>query len=208
MKKMKTVELFAGTQSFSKVVRELGHGTFCVELDEYFKANLHKNILEVTRKDLPKHIDILWASSPCTSFSVASIGSSWCGNYCPKRSKTALGMAYVLKTLELIKEIQKDNPDLIWFIENPRGVLRKMAFMDNLHRETVWYCQYGDKRAKPTDIWNNLEKWKGKCCYNGNKDCHHESAPRGSKTGTQGFKGSIDRSIIPPQLFHEIFKKI
>ena len=209
---MKTAELFAGTQSFSKVAKELGHETFCIELNDYFEADLHKNILDVTRKDLPKKIDILWASPPCTSFSVASIGSSWCGNYCPKRTETALGMAYVLKTLELIKEIKKDNPNLIWFIENPRGVLRKMAFMNNLHRETVWYCKYGDKRAKPTDIWNNLEEWNGKCCHNFKKNqpkhCHHEPAPRGAKTGTQGFSGSIDRSIIPPLLFKEIFEVI
>jgi len=207
-----TVELFAGTQSFSKVARELGHETFCVELNEYFKADLHSDILNIKRKDLPKKIDILWASPPCTSFSVASIGSSWCGNYCPKRVQTALGMAYVLKTLELIKEIKKDNPDLIWFIENPRGVLRKMAFMNELHRETVWYCQYGDKRAKPTDIWNNLNEWKGKTCHNFKKNqpkhCHHEPAPRGAKTGTQGFKGNMDRSTIPPQLFKEIFEVI
>lgn len=202
---MKTLELFSGTQSFSKVARELGHETFCVELDEYFEADLHRDILNVKREDLPKKIDILWASPPCTSFSVASIGSSWCGNYCPKRVETALGMAYVLKTLQLIKEIKKDNPNLIWFIENPRGVLRKMAFMDELHRETVWYCKYGDTRAKPTDIWNNLEVWEGKCCKNGNKDCHHEPAPRGSKTGTQGLGGAKDRSRIPPALFKEIF---
>ncbi len=209
---MKTIELFAGTQSFSKVARELGHETFCVEINDYFEADVHKNILDVTRKDLPKEIDILWASPPCTSFSVASIGSSWCGNYHPKRSQTALGMAYVLKTLELIREIQKDNPDLIWFIENPRGVLRKMAFMDNLHRETVWYCKYGDKRAKPTDIWNNLKDWRGQCCHNFLKDkpkhCHHEPAPRGAKTGTQGFKGNMERSIIPSKLFNEIFEVI
>lgn len=210
--KLKTVELFAGTQSFSKVARELGHETFTSELNEYFQADLHKDILNIKRKDLPKKIDILWASPPCTSFSVASIGSSWCGNYCPKRTQTALGMAFVLKTLELIKEIKKDNPNLIWFIENPRGVLRKMAFMDNLHRETVWYCKYGDIRAKPTDIWNNLTEWNGKICHNLKKNepkhCHHEPAPRGAKTGTQGFKGNMERSIIPPQLFKEIFEVI
>ena len=202
---MVTVELFAGTHSFSKVARKHGHETFCAELDESFEADLYKDILNTKRSDLPKKIDILWASPPCTSFSVASIGSSWCGNYCPKRTETALGIAYVLKTLELIEAVKQDNPNLIWFIENPRGVLRKMAFMDNLHRETVWYCRYGDKRAKPTDIWNNLYTWDGKCCRNGNRQCHHEPAPRGSRTGTQGITGNKNRSRIPPRLFEELF---
>jgi hypothetical protein len=35
-------------------------------------------------------------------------------------------------------------------------------------------------------------------CKNGDK-CH-ESAPRGSKTGTQGLKGSVERSVIPKEL--------
>ena len=32
-------------------------------------------------------------------------------------------------------------------------------------------------------------------CHNG--DTCHEAAPRGSKTGTQGIKGAIDRGVIP-----------
>lgn len=60
---------------------------------------------------------------------------------------------------------------------------------------------------KPTDIWTNLKEWKPKqACKNGNK-CH-VSAPRGSRTGTQGIKGAINRSIIPQEIFHEIFKSI
>ncbi len=39
---MKTVELFAGTQSFSKVAKELGHKTFCVDNNDTFDKN-YKN---------------------------------------------------------------------------------------------------------------------------------------------------------------------
>ena len=199
---MNTVELFSGTESFSKIAKDLGHTTFTSDL--FFpNSNLPKNILEITKKDLPKDIDILWASPPCTAFSVASIGSSWYHNKHPKRVASALGMAYVLKTLELIKET---NPTY-WFIENPRGVLRKMEFMQEFHRKTITYCQYGDTRMKPTDIWTNFVKWKPRpMCKNG--DSCHVSAPRGSRTGTQGLKGNMERSVIPPALFEEIFEQL
>ena len=75
-----------------------------------------------------------------------------------------------------------------WFIENPRGGMRKMDFMSGLPRHTVTYCQYGDTRMKPTDIWTN----------------HPAPAPRGAKTGTQGLSGSRERSIIPAALCEHI----
>lgn len=41
-------------------------------------------------------------------------------------------------------------------------------------------------------------------CHNGNLNCNHERAPRGSKTGTQGRKNHYERSKIPTQLITEI----
>ena len=64
-----------------------------------------------------------------------------------------------------------------------------MDWMLFLPRYTVTYCQYGDKRMKPTDIWTNHPNPKFKpMCKNG--DPCHEKAPRGSRSGTQGIKGS------------------
>ena len=65
---------------------------------------------------------------------------------------------------------------------------------------------------KPTDIWSNniydmfnLTGWIPKePCFAGNKKCHHEEAPRGSKTGTQGLKNNYERSKIPRQLCLDI----
>ena len=197
---MKILELFSGTESFSKIARERGHEVFTIDMDRSFNPSLCKDILDVEIKDIPFKPDIIWASPPCTCFSVASIGSSWIGNYHPKRVETALGMAYVLKALKLIKQLEPK----FWFIENPRGVLRKMAFMENLPRRTLTYCQYGEKRMKPTDIWTNSTWIPKPMCKNG--DSCHVAAPRGSKTGTQGLKNSIERSRIPRELCLEIIK--
>ena len=117
----------------------------------------------------------------------------------------------VLNTLKLIKQA-----NCKYFIENPRGYLRKMYFMLGIPKATVWYCRYGDKRAKPTDIWSNhiyslfnTKGWHPRSeCFNGNKKCHHESAPRGSKTGTQGLKGNYERSKVPYELCKEILLSI
>jgi predicted transcriptional regulator len=97
----------------------------------------------------------------------------------------------------------KDAIDFI--IENPNG--RAVWILDNKYLRRSWYCKYGDGRAKPTNLWTNIPL-EFRTCFNGNKDCHHESAPRGSKTGTQGLKGNMERSIVPKQLCKEILVKM
>lgn len=78
-----------------------------------------------------------------------------------------------------------------------------MDFMSGLRRFTVTYCQYGDTRMKPTDIWTNHPAPEFRPpCHNG--DPCHIPAPRGAKTGTQGLSGSKERSRIPPALCEHI----
>ncbi len=60
-----------------------------------------------------------------------------------------------------------------------------------------------ERRMKPTDIWTNHPNPSFiPPCKNGDK-CH-VSAPRGSKTGTQGINGARDRSVIPNLLCEHI----
>ena len=78
-------------------------------------------------------------------------------------------------------------------------------WMQGLPRYTVTYCQYGEKRMKPTDIWTNHPNPMFKSpCKNG--DTCHEAAPRGARTGTQGLKGTKERSVIPPMLCEHVVK--
>lgn len=204
---MITLELFCGTKSFSKYAKKLGHKTFTIDMDSRFKPDLCIDILKFNINMLPeefRHPDIVWASPPCTCFSVASISTHWKGGwrkYMPKTEEAKIAINLIEKTVELIEQLKPKN----FFIENPRGVLRKLNLIP-FNRTTVCYCQYGDRRMKPTDIWNGFLNYEGKMCHNGNKD--HESAPRGAKTGTQGLKGNIERGKIPEGLFKEIFKLI
>ena len=61
---------------------------------------------------------------------------------------------------------------------------------------TVTYCQYGARAMKPTDIFTNASDPRF-CppCRNG-APCH-ESAPRGSKSGTQGLANARERGASP-----------
>ena len=199
---MNILELFAGSRSIGKVAEELSFNVYSSDINSFDKIDYVTNILEFDYKKVPFKPDVIWASPPCTGFSVAAIGHHWSGGkeaYIPKTETAKLGIELVKKTLEIINYY---NPKY-WFMENPRGVLRKLPVVQGLKKHTVTYCQYGDERMKPTDIWTNSNVWIPRpMCKNG--DSCHVSAPRGSRTGTQGRVNAYERSKIPYELCKEI----
>lgn len=202
---MRVLELFAGSRSIGKVCDEKGYDVFSSDHQAFDKIDYAVDILDFDLKKLSFKPDVVWASPPCTTFSVASIGTHWTENRQPKTEAAILGLKILHKTIDLIQQLKKQNVNLIWYVENPRGMMRKMDIWKSIKhiRRSVTYCQYGDKRMKPTDIWTNNVDWMPRpMCKNGSP-CH-ESAPRGSQTGTQGIKGNYNRSKIPHELCEEI----
>ena len=198
---MKILEVYCGTKSFTKVTEKQGHETFTVDFNPKFNPDMVADMLYFNQKMLPKewrNPDVLWMSPPCETFSMS--GNSMFMGF-PTGSKTYIGLALAYKCIELIQTLKPK----YWIIENPRAGLRTVWFMKPLPRTTVSYCQYGDTRMKPTDIWNNFG-FEGKCCKNG--DNCHEAAPRGSRTGTQGEKSTELRGVIPVRLCEEILNTI
>lgn len=200
---MKILELFAGTKSLAKVGAARGHETYTSDYDPIFNTDYCVDIMKFDINHLPFRPDFIWASPPCETFSVASIGRHWNHDNTPKTEAAMVGMKRVEKTIEIIESLQP----CYWIIENPRGKLRKLLMMQGFKRHTVTYCQYGDTRMKPTDLWTNIPGLHLKpVCKNG-MPCH-VAAPRGSTTGTQGIKTYKDRSRVPAELCSAIIEQI
>jgi len=205
---LKTIELFSGSKSFSNYCKKLRFETLTIDNIKEYNPDICIDFLDLDLNTIKDTYDYFWASPPCTTFSVASIGRHWNKDKTPKTEKCVVGLKLLDKTIKAISIIKPK----LWYIENPRGMMRKVIDVifnkyniSNYRRITITYCQYGDKRMKPTDIWTNDFKWIPRpMCHNG--DPCHISAPRGSKTGTQGLKNNYERSKIPKDLFKEILK--
>jgi site-specific DNA-cytosine methylase len=147
--------------------------------------------------------DVIWASPDCTTYSIAGIRfhrrKEADGTLTPISDYAKRCDVINAHVIDLIKELKPR----YYFIENPRGCMRKMDFMQELPRYTVTYCQYGDKRQKPTDIWTNHSDPCFKPPCKPGAPCH-EAAPRGSQTGTQGLKNKVERARIPEELCKHI----
>lgn len=207
---MLVLELFAGTRSIGKAFERKGHKVYSIEWDKNFEnIDWYEDIGKITAQDIIERFgkpDVIWASPDCTSFSIAAIShhrkkNPETGSLDPVSDYAKFCDQVDQNVLKLIKDL---NPKYYW-IENPVGGLRKMSWMQDIpYRYTTTYCQWGDKRMKPTDLFTNYPNAYFPRCKNG--DPCHEAAPRGSRTGTQGVKGTKDRSRIPDALCDYIVK--
>ena len=151
---------------------------------------------------------MIWASPPCTEYSIAkSTGVR----------KIEEANKVVERTLAIIEYLQPK----YYIIENPQtGYLKKQWFMHGLPYTDIDYCKYGMPYRKRTRLWNNVFNWIPrplckKDCNSMDGNRHKATAqrfPSGKKEdwGDQPFHRhqQSDLYVIPSDLIYEIFNCI
>jgi len=196
---MKVLDLLSGMKGWGGPWEEAGHEVIYVDNRADLNPTFVWDIFEAEPTDLPWKPDVILASPPCKKFSVTNINRNWTIDNQPRYPDVQLALDLVYRVRHWINVLEPQ----FFVIENPRGKLRKLDVLADLERRTVAYCQYGEERMKPTDLWGGFPPslvLKPLCKYG---DPCHLAAPRGSKTGTQGAAWEIVTKV-PEQLSNTI----
>lgn len=173
------LELFSGNGDVSKAFRSRGHKAFRVDWSRKVNAELHADVASLTVDDaitlcggVP---DVVWASPDCTTYSIATHrhrtlkeGLRPKTEYAKECDSTNWAMWQLID--ELVKAGTK-----YYFVENPRGRMRHMPFVQGRPRHGITYCKYGRKSKnsddvyimKPTDIFTNHPNPNFLQCFRG-----------------------------------------
>lgn len=199
------LELFSGSKEVSKIAESYGYETFSIDINPKFAPSLICDILKVKLVQLPRNVEIVWASIPCTVFSILSIGKHWEKVnyswrkyfYIPKTEEAKEAIRIVEKTLWLINNL---NPTY-FVIENPRGALRHLPQVRAIpFRHTVSYSNYGFDYYKPTDLFTNCPGLLFK-----KLPYHVGNTLPGS---VNSLPSAYERSLVPDQLIHSILSQM
>ena len=183
---MKLLELFSGTGSVGKVARPLGYEVVSLDLKN---ADINCDIMTWDyRQFKPGEFDIIWASPPCTSFSIMQRmhmeAEAW------EARIQREGLPILRRTQEIIDYFKPK----LWFIENPQTG-RMKEFLD-LPFYDVDYCMYSDwGYRKRTRVWTNKEGFHPLLC---DKTC-------GTHVSVK-ILSLNDRYRIPPNLIESLLR--
>jgi hypothetical protein len=197
----RSLDLFCGTKSFSKVAERYGYETTTLDILPKFLPTHCCNILDWNYKQYPEgYFDVIWASPNCKDYSSL--------NFLSKKVKDLTESNNLIKkTLEIIEYF---NPQY-WYLENPQtGSLKDQKFMQFLPYNDVDYCKYGFEYRKRTRVWNNNEKWNGKVLCKKDNFCNGKKEngkhvnfrwiTRGAGVSTRWEQ----RIMIPPKLIENV----
>src|SRR3990167_3568854 len=122
------VEFFAGSSEISEEAKAQGMNTFTIDWKQYGKIDLVKDVEQVEVNDIPFVPDAGWFSPDCTTYTISAISTHRNGQE-PKSEYAKKCDKVNQHFIGLIKKWLARNPKFIFFIENPRGMLRHMDWM-------------------------------------------------------------------------------
>ena len=186
---MRVLKLFFGNGSVGNVCRRLDCEV--TSLDRDMPADIRMDIMDWDyRSYLPNSFDVIWASPPCTEYSVAKIVGV---------RKLDEANAIVKRTIEII---QYFNPTY-WMMENPQtGLLKHQSVVADLPYNDLDYCKYGMPYRKRTRLWNNIEAWTPRPLCK--KDCGHMSGNVREQSAQQSPRihlASVRRRYLTRELY-------
>ena len=175
-----------------------GWDVVSVDCDPRANASICCDLLELTAERCGP-VDFVWASPPCTFYSIARTTG-------PPADLDAADRL-VQKCLDLAAELGAP-----FVMENPwTGKLKSRAVVQGIPMRTVDYCMYGAPYRKRTALWTNTEFEPARplCAYTcgscvGRR--HVERAQRGSWAGAGERRSQGLRTLyaLPPALCEEI----
>ncbi len=156
---MRLLELFSGSGSIGNVFKQTFEVT-SLDSDPKARATITCDIMDWDYKVYePGYFDVIWASPPCTEFSVLKTTGT---------RDFAKADGIVRRTLAII---DYSRPRL-FFCENPQtGLLKTRPYMQGLPSVTLDYCKYGTPYRKRTQVWTNCSYWTPRPLCR--RDCGH-----------------------------------
>ena len=199
---MKSLDLFCGTKSFSKVAVEEGYEITTLDILPKFNPTICCNLMDWDYKEYKVgYFDIIWASPNCKDYSSLNFLSG-------KVKDLTESNNLIKRVLEIIDYFKPK----YWFIENPQtGKLKEQEFMIDLPYNDIDYCKYGFDYRKRTRVWNN-SPWTGKILCKKNHYCDNKKREgkhinfRWITRGTGVTSRWEQRIMIPKDLMIEIIK--
>ena len=190
------LELFSGTGSIGRAFEALGWEV--ISLDILPGATIQSNIMTWNHTVFPPgHFDFIWASPPCTEYSIARTRAK-------KPRDFVLADSIVCAALDIIDYFRPE----LWLLENPQtGYLKTRPIMRNIPWQDVTYCRYGYPYKKQTRLWGIFPFQLRPICrkhdHCGNVvDGRH---PASAQREHRGVRRSLSELYsIPPQLCDDI----